>query len=166
MREKPSNTFLPDIFLGLFFIFLFHINQFHLFIFFLLFFKIFRLFFIFLSPHFSLITNSFYLFFSNQYKNGHYSLINKPHPDPHTLKHYRKDKSCWTTVFAMKSCISCVCKSSSIRHPPFSKIFFSKTAGPVKAKFLWSLSGMGERKFVHGGLGHMTMMATTPIGSL
>ena len=28
MWEKPSNTFLPDIFLGLFFIFLFHINQF------------------------------------------------------------------------------------------------------------------------------------------
>ena len=27
MREKPTNTFLPDIFLGLFFIFLFHINR-------------------------------------------------------------------------------------------------------------------------------------------
>ena len=40
-----------------------------------------------------------------------------------------------------------ICRPSV--RPPFSKIF-SKTAGPIKAKFHWSLSGMGEWKFVCG----------------
>ena len=71
LREKPSNTFLPDIFFfGLFFIFLFHINQFSL-LFFCYSLK-FSDYSLFLSPHFSLIS----------IKNGHYSLINKPHTGP------------------------------------------------------------------------------------
>ena len=39
------------------------------------------------------------------------------------------------------------CSIALVRRPPFSKIF-SKTACPIEAKFIWSLSGMGERKFV------------------
>ena len=38
----------------------------------------------------------------------------------------------------------------SVIRPPFSKIFFSKTLGQSKPNFIWSLSGMGERKFVRG----------------
>ena len=34
-------------------------------------------------------------------------------------------------------------------HPPFSKIF-SKTAGPIEAKFHVELHGLGELKFVRG----------------
>ena len=41
----------------------------------------------------------------------------------------------------MLHCPSVVC-------PPFSKMFFSKTAAQAKPNFIWSLSGMGERKFV------------------
>ena len=33
-------------------------------------------------------------------------------------------------------------------RPPFSKIFFSETAWSIKAKFMWSLLGKGERKFI------------------
>ena len=36
----------------------------------------------------------------------------------------------------------------SVVRPPFSKIFSSETAWPIKAKFMWSLLGKGERKFV------------------
>ena len=39
----------------------------------------------------------------------------------------------------------------SVVRPRFSKIFFSKTAGPIKAKeAIWRFSGMGDRKFVRG----------------
>ena len=54
--------------------------------FFLLFFKICRLFFIYLSPHYSLISIFFFFAYYSliSIKNGHYSLISKPHPDPHS----------------------------------------------------------------------------------
>ena len=48
-------------------------------------------------------------------------------------------------------------------RPPFSKIFFSKTAGPIKAKFHVEPQWDGGAKVCLRGLGHMTKMATTPI---
>ena len=47
-------------------------------------------------------------------------------------------------------------------RPPFSKIF-SKTAGPIKAKFHMEPQWDGGTKVCSRGLGHMTKMATTPI---
>ena len=78
MQEKPSTTFL-----GLFFIFLFFINQFSLFFSTIL--QSFQVILYILSPHYSLI-NIFFAYHSLiSIKNGHYFLISKPHPDPHAL---------------------------------------------------------------------------------
>ena len=51
----------------------------------------------------------------------------------------------------------------SIRRPPFSKIFFSKTAWPVKAKFHMKPQWDGGTKVCSQGLGHLTKMAAMPI---
>ena len=51
----------------------------------------------------------------------------------------------------------------SVRIPPFSKIFFSKTAWPIKAKFHMEPHGDGGTKVCSRGLGHMTKMAAMPI---
>ena len=50
----------------------------------------------------------------------------------------------------------------SVRRPPFSKIF-SKTAGPIKAKFHMEPQWDGGTKVCSRGLGHMTKVAATPI---
>ena len=51
----------------------------------------------------------------------------------------------------------------SVRRPPFSKIFFSETAWPIKAKFymkhLWE---RGTNVYINNP-GHMTKMAAMPI---
>ena len=52
---------------------------------------------------------------------------------------------------------------SSVRRPPFSKIFFSKTAWHIKAKFHMEPQWDGGTIVCSRGLGHMTKMATTPI---
>ena len=51
----------------------------------------------------------------------------------------------------------------SVVRPPFSKIFFSKAAGPIKAKFHMEPRWDGETKVCSRGLGRMTKMAATPI---
>ena len=52
--------------------------------------------------------------------------------------------------------------SSSVR-PPFSKIFSSETAWPIKAKFYVEPPREGETKVCINGPGHMTKMAAMPI---
>ena len=52
--------------------------------------------------------------------------------------------------------------SVSVR-PPFSKIFFSETAWPIKAKFYVEPPWEGGTKVYINGPGHMTKMAATPI---
>ena len=47
--------------------------------------------------------------------------------------------------------------------PPFSKIFFSETAWPIKAKFYVEPPCEGGTKVYVNGPGHMTKMAATPI---
>ena len=54
------------------------------------------------------------------------------------------------------------CRPLSVR-PQFSKIFFSKAAGPVEAKFHVEPPWVGGTKVCSGHLGHMTKMAATPI---
>ena len=51
----------------------------------------------------------------------------------------------------------------SVVHPPFSKIFFSKTAGPIEAKFHVETPWVGGTKVCSGDLRHMTKMAAKPI---
>ena len=46
---------------------------------------------------------------------------------------------------------------------PFSKIFFSKTTGPIEAKFHVEPPRVGGTKVYSGHLGHMTKMAAMPI---
>ena len=53
-------------------------------------------------------------------------------------------------------------RRSSVR-PPFSKIFFSETAWPLKAKFYMKPPWEGGTKVYINGPGHMTKMAATPI---
>ena len=48
-------------------------------------------------------------------------------------------------------------------RPPFSKILFSETAWPIKAKFYVEPAWGGGTKVCINGPGHMTKMATTPI---
>ena len=49
------------------------------------------------------------------------------------------------------------------RRPQGSKIFFSETAGPIKAKFYVEPPWVGGTIFCSRHLGHMTKMAATPI---
>ena len=49
------------------------------------------------------------------------------------------------------------------RLPPFSKIFFSETAWPIKAKFYMKHLWEGGTNVFINKPGHMTKMATTPI---
>ena len=51
----------------------------------------------------------------------------------------------------------------SVVRPPFSKIFSSETAWPIKAKFYLEPPWEGGTKVCINGPGHMTKMATTPI---
>ena len=51
----------------------------------------------------------------------------------------------------------------SVVRPPFSKIFFSKSAGQIKAKFHMEPQWIGWTKVYSHGLGHMTKLAATPI---
>ena len=48
-------------------------------------------------------------------------------------------------------------------RPPFSKIFFSETARPIKTKFYVEPPWEGGTKVCINGPGHMTKMAATPI---
>ena len=52
---------------------------------------------------------------------------------------------------------------SVVRRPPFSKIFFSETAWPIKAKFYVEPPWEGGTKVYIIDPGHMTKMAATPI---
>ena len=47
--------------------------------------------------------------------------------------------------------------------PPFSKIFFSKTDWPIKAKFHVEPSWEGGKTLYINGPGHMSEIATIPI---
>ena len=49
------------------------------------------------------------------------------------------------------------------RRPQCSKIFFSETAGPIKAKFYVEPPKVGGTKFCSRHLGHMTKMAAMTI---
>ena len=49
------------------------------------------------------------------------------------------------------------------RRPPFSKIFSSETAWPIKAKFYVEPPLEGGTKVYINGPGHMTKMAAMPI---
>ena len=49
------------------------------------------------------------------------------------------------------------------RCPPFSNVFFSETAWPIKAKFYVEPPWEGGTKVCINGPGHMTKMATMPV---
>ena len=49
------------------------------------------------------------------------------------------------------------------RRPPFSNVFSSETARPIKAKFYVEPPWEGGTKVCINGLGHMTKMAAMPI---
>ena len=51
----------------------------------------------------------------------------------------------------------------SVVRPPFSKIVFSETARPIKAKFYAEPPWEGGTKVYINGPGHMTKMAAMPI---
>ena len=54
-------------------------------------------------------------------------------------------------------------RPSVCRRPPFSRIFSSETAKPIKAKFYAESPWEGGTKICINGPGHMTKMAATPI---
>ena len=57
-----------------------------------------------------------------------------------------------------------VCGRSLCRgRPPFSNVFSSETAWPIKAKFYVEPPWEGGMKVCINGLGHMTKMAAMPI---
>ena len=58
---------------------------------------------------------------------------------------------------------SSVRPSSVVRRPPFSKIFSSETALPIKAKFYMKHLWEGGTNVYINNLGHMTKMAAMPI---
>ena len=54
-------------------------------------------------------------------------------------------------------------RPSGVRRPPFSKIFFSETAWPIKAIFYVEHLWEGGTKVYINGPGHMTKIAATSI---
>ena len=56
-----------------------------------------------------------------------------------------------------------VVRPPSVRRPPFSKIFFSETAWPIKAKFYMKHLWEGGTNVYINNPGHMTKMAAMPI---
>ena len=56
-----------------------------------------------------------------------------------------------------------VVRPSSVRRPPFSKIFSSETAWPIKAKFYMKHLWEGGTNVYINNPGHMTKMAAMPI---
>ena len=56
-----------------------------------------------------------------------------------------------------------VVRPSVVRRPPFSKIFFSETAWPIKAKFYMKHLWEGGTNVYINNPGHMTKMAAMPI---
>ena len=54
-------------------------------------------------------------------------------------------------------------RPSSVRRPPFSKIFSSETAWPIKAKFYMKHLWEGGTNVYISNPGHMTKMAAMPI---
>ena len=58
---------------------------------------------------------------------------------------------------------SVVRPSSVVRRPPFSKIFSSETAWPIKAKFYMKHLWEGGTNVYINNPGHMTKMAAMPI---
>ena len=54
-------------------------------------------------------------------------------------------------------------RPSVVRRPPFSKIFFSETAWPIKAKFYMKHLWEGGTNVYINNPGHMTKMAAMPI---
>ena len=56
-----------------------------------------------------------------------------------------------------------VCHRRCRRCPPFSNVFSSETAWPIKNKFYVELPWEGGTKVCINGPGHMTKMAATPI---
>ena len=56
-----------------------------------------------------------------------------------------------------------VVRPSVVRRPHFSKIFFSETAWPIKAKFYMKHLWEGGTNVYINNLGHMTKMAAMPI---
>ena len=71
------------------------------------------------------------------------------------LAHLSLQAHWWAYSIGMLRCPS-VC-------PPFSKFFFSKTAGPVEAKFHVEPPWVRGTKVCLGHLGHMTKIANMPI---
>ena len=59
--------------------------------------------------------------------------------------------------------LSVVRPSSVRRRPPFSKIFFSETARPIKAKFYMKHLWEGGTNVFINNPGHLTKMAAMPI---
>ena len=55
----------------------------------------------------------------------------------------------------------CCCRRC--RRPPFSNVFFSETAWPIKAKFYVEAPWKGGTKVCINSPGHMTKMAAMPI---
>ena len=58
---------------------------------------------------------------------------------------------------------SSVVRRPSVRRPHFSKIFFSETAWPIKAKFYMKHLWEGGTNVYINNPGHMTKMAAMPI---
>ena len=56
-----------------------------------------------------------------------------------------------------------VVRRPSVRRPQFSKIFFSETAWPIKAKFYMKHLWEGGTNVYINNPGHMTKMAAMPI---
>ena len=55
------------------------------------------------------------------------------------------------------------CRRRCCRRPPFSNVFSSETAWPIKAKFYMEAPWEGGAKVYINGPGHMTKMAAMPI---
>ena len=56
-----------------------------------------------------------------------------------------------------------ICSGVRCCHPPFSNVFSSETAWPIKAKFYVEPPWEGGMKVYISGPGHMTKMAAMPI---
>ena len=106
------------------------------------------------------------------FREGHRELVEKLTKDLYDTTDLQQE-SMFTTIFSSPEpsgsqgeliVYPCsVVRPSVVRRPPFSKIFFSETAWPIKAKFYMKHLWEGGTNVYINNPGHMTKMAAMPI---
>ena len=88
--------------------------------------------------------------------------INKWHLEKACFLAHLSQRLIGELIVYLCSGVHCCCRRRCCRRPPFSNIFSSETAWPIKAKFYVEPRDGGTKVYINGP-GHITKMAAMPI---